>query len=211
MCEYSAEALPTANNERHFPLKTGTSLSISIILGRYITAAISPTILYSPLCGLLLTFLPPHKLYCLTSGQCHFSASALSHKGDFTPGQAIRRCFCVLVTFILCWNVFTWQMTTENFPVLLRSTVNRRHKRLWYWFPGHLNRIKSSIFPSSLWHQQLWHMLNIWHGCSWAAPHLDLGCISLQRHRWNLSHLSNAKYRNSSGIVPLYDLFFYFL
>lgn len=147
MCEYSTEALHTANNERHFPLKTGTRLSISIILGRYITSAISPTILYSPLCGLLLTFLPPHKLCCLTSGQCHFSDSALSHKGDFTPGQAIRRCFCVLVTFILCWNLFTWQMTTENFPVLLRSTENRRHKRLWYWFPGHLNRIIKLYFP----------------------------------------------------------------
>lgn len=132
--------------ERHISLwKTGTSLRSSIILGRYTTLAILRILLYSPPCGLLLTSLPSRELHCLTSSRWQFSAFEVSPEGDFTLEEATRS---IVVTFILCWNSFTWQMTTENFPVLLRSTANRKHyKRLWWWFFWKLGRIIKLCFP----------------------------------------------------------------
>lgn len=67
--EYRAEALHTVNSEKHFPLKDRHSLSFFHYSRLYVAAAISPTLLYSPLYGLLLASLPLNEVYCFISSQ----------------------------------------------------------------------------------------------------------------------------------------------
>lgn len=91
--EYRAETLHTINSEKHFPLKDRHQSKFFHYSRLYVSAAISPILLYSPPYGLLLASLPPNEVYCLISGQWHFSTSVVPCEGHHTPEGAIRRCY----------------------------------------------------------------------------------------------------------------------
>lgn len=67
--EYRAEALHTVNSEKQFPLKDRHQSKCFHYSRLYITAAITPILLYSAPYGLLLASLPPDEVYCFISGQ----------------------------------------------------------------------------------------------------------------------------------------------